>query len=431
MQAVLAASRVASAKKAGQSAPARFSFARQEGFTMAFAASSSEGTPASARAALAFSCVGHAFSHTFEPIFFIVALVLPGEFGLSYEEVLALIIAGKLLYGVMAPAAGWLGDRWSTVGMMAVFFVGLGAAAVAAGLAPGPTSLAVALGLVGLFGSIYHPVGIAWLVGNAIDKGKAIGINGVFGGVGPAAAAAAAGLLTAQWGWRAAFIVPGLLVLATGLLFLALLARGVLRETRRDRRPEPPAARADAVRAGLVLSVTMLGAGLIFQATQPVLPKLFAERLGDHALLAAAGGVTLVYFLAGLTQILAGHLADRFPPRRVYLLAALAQAPLLLALAVTSGPALLVVAVLVVAFNMGAIPAESLLLTRYSPARWRGTAFGLKFVLSFGVSGLAVPLVSLLYGTTGGFGLLLTLLAGIALIVAATAALLPGESNGR
>jgi MFS family permease len=194
-------------------------------------------SPASARASLAFSCAGHAYSHIFEPIFFIVALVLPGEFGMSYEEVLALIVAGKLLYGLLAPFAGWLGDRWSTVGMMALFFLGLGSSAVAAGLAPGPMTLALALGLVGLFGSIYHPVGISWLLSNAINKGKAIGINGVFGGIGPALGGVAAGTLIAVWGWRAAFIVPGLVVIATGVLFLVMLARGLVVEAKTDRKP--------------------------------------------------------------------------------------------------------------------------------------------------------------------------------------------------
>jgi uncharacterized membrane protein len=88
------------------------------------------------------------------------------------------------------------------------------------------------------------------------------------------------------------------------------------------------------------------------------------------------------------------------------------------------------VALLAVAGNMGAIPAENVLLAKYTPARWRGTAFGLKFVLSFGVSGLAVPLVSVLRGHTGGFGLLFGLLAGAALVVALAALLLPGEEGG-
>ena len=381
----------------------------------------------SARASLAFSCAGHAYAHIFEPIFFIAALVLPAEMGLTYEEVLALIVAGKLLYGLLAPLAGWLGDRWSTVGMMAVYFLGLGAAAVGVGFAQGPWMLAATLGLMGLFGSIYHPVGIAWLIRNAEDKGKAIGLNGVFGGIGPALAGLVAGGLIAVSGWRAAFIVPGVVVMATGLLFLVMLARGVVVETKGDRKPEPAASRGDTMRAGIVLSMTMLCAGLVYQATLPALPKLFAERLGDAGIWAAAGGVTVVYLLAGLTQILSGHLADRLSPKRIYVVVAAAQVPLLLGVAYATGLGLVAVAVLAVSFNMAAIPAENLLLSRYTPAKWRGTAFGLKFVLSFGVSGLGVPLVSVMRGATGGFEALFVLLAVSAALVALAASQLPPE----
>lgn len=385
---------------------------------------------ASARASLSFSCLGHLYAHVFEPIFYIVALVLPSELGMPYEEVLALIIAGKLLYGLLAPLAGWLGDRWSTVGMMAVFFLGLGGSAVAVGFTHSPWAIAVALAATGLFGSIYHPVGIAWLLRNAVDKGKAIGLNGVFGGIGPAIAGLVAGGLIQWLGWRAAFIVPGIAVLATGLVFLVFLAKGKVVETKGDRAPTPPASRGDTVRAGIVLSVTMLCAGLVYQATQPALPKLFAERLGDGGEVAqAALAVTIVYLVAGLTQVVAGHLADRYPAKTIYVLSALAQGPLLALLAWSAGLPLVMVAMLAVAFNMAGIPAENLLLARYTPAKWRGTAFGLKFVLSFGVSGLGVPLVSLIRGWTGGFELLFVLLAGSALVVAAAATLLPSEKK--
>lgn len=385
-------------------------------------------TPAQARAALSFSCIGHLYAHVFEPIFYIVALVLPGELGLPYERVLALIIAAKLLYGVLAPAAGWLGDRWSTVGMMAVFFFGLGLSAMAVGLTDSALGLSIALAATGLFGSIYHPVGISWLLRNAVDKGKAIGFNGVFGGIGPAVAGLIAGGLIETIGWRHAFILPGAAVVLTGLLFLWFLHRGLVVETKADRAPTAAASKGDTIRAGIVLTVTMLCAGLIYQATQPALPKLFSERLGDSIGVAgAAFAVTAVYLVAGLMQVVAGHLADRYPAKTVYMVAALVQAPLLALVAWASGLPLVAASMLAVVFNMAGIPAENLLLNKYTPAKWRGTAFGLKFVLSFGVSGLAVPLVSLIRGMTGGFELLFVLLAGSAVMIACAATLLPSE----
>jgi sugar phosphate permease len=103
------------------------------------------------------------------------------------------------------------------------------------------------------------------------------------------------------------------------------------------------------------------------------------------------------------------------------------QVPLLLALAHASGLGLVVVAILAVSFNMAAIPAENILLSRYAPAKWRGTAFGLKFVLSFGISGLGVPLVSVMRSATGGFEALFMLLAASAALVALAAWHLPPD----
>ena len=381
----------------------------------------------SARASLAFSSIGHSFSHFFEPVFYIVALVLPRELGLSYEESLTLIIAGKLLFGLAAPLAGWLGDRWSSIGMMVVYFIGMGASAVLVGLAGSPMQIALALALVGLFGSIYHPVGIAWLVRNAVNRGKALGVNGLFGGLGPAAASLVAGLLIETWGWRSAFVVPGLVCVMLGLAFWAMILRGDVIELKADRRPQPEASRGETVKVGLILSLTMICTGLIYQATQPALPKLFDDRLGDIGVFGVSGAVMTVYVIAGLSQLLWGHLVDKVSARTIYLLAYVAQVPLLLLMAYAMGLPLLLVAVLAVVANFSGIPAENVLLSRYTPSKWRGTAFGLKFVLAFGVSGLGVPLVAVIHGATGGLFWLFIIMAALAAVVVLAGLLLPDE----
>ena len=382
----------------------------------------------SARASLAFSCVGHAFSHLFEPVFYIVAaLALPRELGLSYEQTLALIVVGKLFYGLGAPLAGWLGDRWSTLGMMTVYFLGLGAAAVAVAGAHSPTAIVLALALMGLFGSIYHPVGTAWMVRNSVERGKALGINNVFGSLGPAIANMGAGLLIALAGWRWAFLVPGLACFGTGMLFVAMVRSGKVVELKADRKPEVAARSGDMWRVGLVLSVTMICSGLVYQSTQPALPKLFEERLGEIGAMGVGGAVMLVYGVSAMGQLVFGHLSDRVSPRLIYIACYLVQVPLLMLAGGLTGMPLLVAAVAMVVFNTGSIPVENVLIARYTPSKWRGTAYGLKFILSFGVSGLGVPMVSVLRATTGGFGWLFVVLAVAAALVAAFSVLLPRE----
>src|SRR6266852_2016119 len=121
----------------------------------------------SATLALVFSSVGHFFAHLLMLLWPTVILVLAGQWGMSYGDLLSLSLGGFVLFGLGALPAGWLGDRWSAEWMMVVFFLGTGGAAIATGLGDSPLAVVLGLGAIGLFGSIYHPVGTAWLVRNA------------------------------------------------------------------------------------------------------------------------------------------------------------------------------------------------------------------------------------------------------------------------
>src|SRR5436309_15391026 len=102
-------------------------------------------TPPPALFALGFSSIGHFFAHLLMLLYPTVVLVLEGRWGMSYGDLLSLSLGGFVLFGLGALPAGWLGDRWSAVRMMVVFFVGVGGAAIATGFAEWP--LASAFGM--------------------------------------------------------------------------------------------------------------------------------------------------------------------------------------------------------------------------------------------------------------------------------------------
>jgi len=388
----------------------------------------------SSQLSLGFSCIGHAYSHLFGPIFFVVALALEKDLGLSHGETVLLIVAGNMLFGFAAPVAGWLGDRWSATGMMGIFFIGTGGAMVLTGLAPSPFLIAVALAATGMFASIYHPVGFAWLVRHAENRGTALGINGVFGGIGPGVAALTAGFFVDLWGWRSAFMVPGVVLLATGAAFYMLTYRNIIIDKTSDRKQDPPTSKQDRVRAFMVLALTMLCTGMIYQATQAGLPKVFSERVVDFVSGGGEGGVfgvsalvALVYFSAGAMQLVGGWLADRYPLKLVYVICYSLQIPFLFLAASLSGTVLVVVAMAMVATNVSALPAENSLVARYAPSQWRGLVFGLKFILAFGISSVGVAMEGRLYDMTGDFYWLFTILSALALVATAAGLLLPNE----
>jgi MFS family permease len=387
----------------------------------------------SARLSLGFSSLGHTYSHLLMMLWPTVVLVLEKQWSMSYAELLPLAVAGQVLFGAGALPAGWLGDRWSTTGMMVVFFVGTGLAAIATGFADTPWQLALGMALMGLFGSIYHPVGMAWLVRNAANRGKALGVNGLFGSIGVGSAALVAGALSDLFGWRAAFIAPGALCALTGLGLWLFLRAGFVEAPKTDIRPQPEAERSDVVRAFWVLSITMVAAGLINQAATIALPKLFevqvigAAGMTGPSTTGVGALVAVVYGFTALAQLVGGHLADRFPMKPVYVLSYLCQVPFLALVAGLTGLPLLGAVIAALTLQVAAIPVENNLLARYTPGRWRATAYGAKFVLTITVSALSFPLVAAAYARVGEVGGLFLVLALLAAAVGVIALMLPRE----
>ncbi len=386
----------------------------------------------SGRLAIIFSCIGHAQMHVLAALYLTVVLALEADWKLTYDHLLRLWTLGALLIGLGAPLAGWLGDRWSESRMMVLFHVLTGAGAVAAGLAADETGLVVGLALLGVGASIYHPVGLSWIVKNAENRGSALAWNGIFGGIGIAAAGIVAGGLSDVVSWRAAMIVPGLVCIATGLVLAFMIGRGTIVDRTVDAKPVPRPSRGDTVRVFLLLSVTMLCAGLVYNAMATIMPKWFGDRMPDIVGGGTAGVgaiVSLVFLVGAVPQLLGGWLVDRLPPKRIYVAMLLVQVPVLALAATAVGYPLFALAALTVALLNVQVPAENELLARFTPARHRGLAYGAKFILAFGAAPAAVQFAAWTYDATGRFDELLFVLASLAALAVLAALLLPGRED--
>jgi MFS family permease len=152
--------------------------------------------------------IGHLLDHMVMLIFPTAVLGMQTDFAKPFSELIALALGGFVMFGAGSLPAGWLGDRWSRRNMMAGFFLGIGFATIATGLAQTRWQLAAGLAAMGLFAAIYHPVGTAMLVGHAERVGRAIGVNGVWGNLGVAFAAIVTGAVTQWLGWRGPLFCP-------------------------------------------------------------------------------------------------------------------------------------------------------------------------------------------------------------------------------
>jgi len=388
-----------------------------------------------------FLCVGHSIDHMFTLLFTVVVLEVEREFGLTFGEGVRLAWLGLVLFGAAAPVAGWLADKWSDIGMMVVFFIGIGLSTIGAGLAQTPGQMFVCLSLIGLFASIYHPVGIPMVMRVAGDKsGRMLGVNGVFGSYGMAMASGVAALMIWLAGWRVAYLAPGAISVVLGIWF-ALRFGGAAAAERTARRNEAALAGkkpglGDMVRElGLsrflqvmgALSLMTLGAGLVFQCMTIGLPKVLQARVDFITDSEGAGFIaSIIFFVGALAQLAGGFLADRFPLKWLFICIYGLMTPALFLAAVASNELMIVALWLIVMITVGNQPVSDFLFSRYVPKRWVNTAFGFRFALSLGTAVVAVPLMGVVYDRTGDFVYAFYAMALAAVIAVLAALLLPG-----
>jgi MFS family permease len=385
------------------------------------------------RVAQLFLNLGHAFDHLFMLIFPTVVLAMAPEFGRSYSEMLPLSLGGFIMFGACSLPAGWLADRWSRRGMMVVFFTGIGTASMLTGLAGSTFQIGLGLTLIGVFGAIYHPVGIAMLVSGRDKVGRVLGVNGVYGNFGVALAALIAGALAYWIDWRAAFLIPGALSIAVGLAF-AMLVPAVPKSAQALSRAGGAAiSRNTLMRVFTILTVATTFGGVIFNATTVAMPKIFDERLTalTQTTLGIGVLVSLVYAFAAMAQLVVGYLIDRHPLRRVFVPVVALQAPLLFLAGSMENYAMLLVALAMMFFVFGQIPINDAMVAAYTDEKWRSRAFAVRYVMSFGASACSVPLVAYIYAITGDFKYLFYVLAAMSGVMLVAAVCMPPQVQKR
>ena len=376
--------------------------------------------------------VGHFVDHFCMLIFATAVITMTSEFQMTYGSLLAVATPGFVLFGAAALVAGWLGDRWSRNGMMVIFFCGIGVATVVVGLATSVLQVGIGLGLIGLFASIYHPVGIAMLVQGAPKLGLRLGVNGIFGNMGVAAAPLAVGALVALLNWRAAFVLPGLACIALGLAFWWFWKAGYsVSPTGLKARKEPDFTIGWQRVLGVVAVMTLVG-GLVFNSTTISLPKLFDERLTSVAdnMIGFTAMASLVYASASFAQLASGLAIDRFAVKPVLLTTIGLQVLMMPIVATATDWPLFAASFVMMLAVFGQIPITDTLITRYTPDAVRSRVFSIKYILNLGVGSLAVPTIWYMHDLGGGFQSLFWVLTACAGIVFTAATILPYRRHG-
>jgi MFS family permease len=365
---------------------------------------------------IAFLNWAHALDHFVLLIYPTVVIGLEVIYKRPYAELIALSTAAFVAFGVFSLPAGWLADRWSRRNMMAAFYIGCGLSLVGVAAAPNLVGLAVAMFALGVFAAIYHPVGMPMLLEASKAQGRSIAFNGVCGNLGAALAAGIAAAIASWLGWRAAFLVPALVCIATGIAYVILVPDDRHRTASRKKTADVVLSqRAALIMFGLYVVVSLTG-GLTFNTISIALPKIVDERLGADVPLLLVGSVATAVFMCGaVAQIAVGRLVEWIRPYQLFAVIVALQLLGILWAANSSGMMLIFALAVTMAAIYGQVTVGDLVIARYTADAWRGRVYAVRYFLTFVSSGAAVSIIAWLY-SRGGFDLLLMAVAGIAAV---------------
>ncbi len=369
--------------------------------------------------------VGHFLDHYFMLIFATVAaLTLSAGWGMSYAELLPYGAPGFAAFALCSFPMGILADRWGRDHMMVVFFIGIGISSILTGFAQTPTQLGAGLLLIGIFGSIYHPVGLAIVTGRWKHTGMRLAVNGVWGNIGVGCAALVTGVMIDLAGWRAAFFIPGIISILFALPYLQISRNVEELPPIGGSAAAKPADYGPLWRVLICVYMTAVLGSIVFQSTTVALPEIFEERLVGLATMisdtlasfkfesaSVIGALAfLVFAAASLAQLVTGHMLDKWGARPTLALVTIVQTIALLLMPGLTDLAAFAVALGIMLGVFGQVPVSDFLIGTTASKISRSRAFGARYMVSFLAFSGALPLIAVVQSNWGFDGLFYVLM---------------------
>ncbi|MFM9993865.1 MAG: MFS transporter [Burkholderiaceae bacterium] len=370
----------------------------------------------------------HALDHLFLLIFATAVSAIALDFGIGrWEDLMPYTTGAFVMFGLASVPAGQLGDKWGRRRMMLVFFYGMGISSMLIALAQTPLQMAAWLTLMGVFSSIYHPVGIPLLVQNSKTPGRTIGLNGLSGNMGIALAALSTGFLVKYFGWRMAFMVPGVVSLLCGYWF-SKSAPPEQSAPAKKTASQIHLPKHLAIRTFIVMVASATTGSLLFNFTTNGNSQLLTERLegliNDPALLGIL--LALIYAIASFAQLIVGWLLDRVAVKPLLIGILITQVIVFYLAAQTSGWVWYGMAIVYMVSVFAAIPFNETMVVRYIDNSMRSRVSGVRIAVSFGISSFAVFMMGP-FIKASGFTSLMFVMSAIAAVSALIVLWLPGQ----
>ncbi len=338
--------------------------------------------------------VSHTLTHVFGGIHTAIFSELRDEFDLNLQELGLIAAIPSLASAILAIPVGLLSDRFGSKKMLLVSFGFAAVGAVLAGTASTPLMLIVAISLIYINVSIYHPASYAATTKmfRPEDRAKALGLHGAGGTLGHAMGPLSVSLLIGvmAWQWRQVY----LFLAAPMIIGIIMVMRLPADEVEKAEKKQEKGDGEKFLTRSLVMFLT-------YQATRMIATSMIGTFLVLYLQDVRGMSLTVSTFLQStntLTGLIAapigGYLASKYGDKQ-WLQTSLLGAFTVLALAFQMPNNNLFMA-LYVLYGFGntlGMAGRSAIMAKLTPSKQRGLGYAL-FFLPGSIIGAITPVVA-------------------------------------
>jgi len=326
------------------------------------------------------------------------------DFDIGLGEVAWINTLALVAFGLGSLPAGFLIDRIGPRKMLITNITGFSLALILASFARSPLSLAVAFGLAGAFGSLYHPTGLSYLSLTSNNVIKAMSIFGIFGNIGLGLAPLSADGLYLLGGWRLVFAGTGLFGLAL-LLLISSITDAKVKQEREKKELAKSGLKTIVYYIPLFITATFIG--FFINGITSLLPTFSYEKVSlwfSDVRQVVAGNITasIILFMGIIGQIFTARLKSHLKLINYIIINLIALMVILIVVAVLPGIWAVIFALLMSPLYFAVQPLMNTLSGTVSTPDIRGRVYGIVFGLYFGVGSLGTGLGGMI-AEKGGF----------------------------
>jgi len=332
----------------------------------------------------------HGIMHAYLVLLPAMIPILGGELGdIATIGMLASLVT--LFYGWFSLPVGFIADRISKKLLITGSMVLCGGASILIGLSPNIPVTAIALIILGIGASLYHPCGYAHMsLASDEMRGRYMGFQGLGGDMGMAVSFLTSSLLGARFGWRMTFIIWGVIGLIMAAIDLIVI-RDIAYEVPEGGHPGPVATikkmfgSTDRTKLIITLGVVVLSGMLWTGVSSFIMVYLKDEKV--MPLVLAGGLSTLKYTVGAFAQIVGGEMSDRIGRKKLLLFGYAGFAISLLALIYSPNiVSVMVIVVVILGFTFFVTQSPmNALLGDIASKDTVGVTYGVNFTLKYGI----------------------------------------------